>query len=485
MAEVRGDSPTRNAVVVGVEWTDAPSTGRERESRPFIARPWGAEPSARALTEDWGGQVPTGRRLYVGLDVGRRQHMVAAIPGDRMAGDGWQRAPVKGFDSTAGGFAELETWLETFGVPVQQTVVGLEPSGGWYGRPVTEWLEARGYSVVWLQNWAVHERRTLLIGKQTKTDALDARLLARVLFEKDALGTTTSILIRPPRSVIALRLLLRNRLRLVEDRIRFRGQLTGIEDVLFPELKEFFTSSISGLVARAVLECYPTPRDLAQADPAEIRRQISRRTRNGPGPARIEELRRLAAASAGLTRDVEPIVLTQAWLLRRLATVDSDLAGLDVSLREVLSNWPSRELEVMESFPCMSPLREAVLLGAIGDIATYRDDRQLRKQLGWYPEARESGSSLAYYRLGSSGNRMARREIWLWCLQLLAPRQPDTPFRGAYRRLRSRGLVGRNAIGHMASKLVSVLFFCLRHGELYDAERHARSLERGMPAASS
>jgi transposase len=65
----------------------------------------------------------------------------------------------------------------------------------------------------------------------------------------------------------------------------------------------------------------------------------------------------------------------------------------------------------------MSTMRQAVLLSAIGDFGTFRDDRQLRKFLDWYPELRESGSSTATHHLGCSGNRMARREIWLCCGQ--------------------------------------------------------------------
>ncbi len=71
---------------------------------------------------------------------------------------------------------------------------------------------------------------------------------------------------------------------------------------------------------------------------------------------------------------------------------------------------------------------------------------------------------------------MARRELWLWGLDLLSPSRTDSPFRDYYRRLRERGMVGSVAMGHLAGKLVSVLFHCLRNGTSYDAQRHARDL---------
>jgi hypothetical protein len=133
----------------------------------------------------------------------------------------------------------------------------------------------------------------------------------------------------------------------------------------------------------------------------------------------------------------------------------------------------------LDSLPVMTTLRQAVLISAIGDIATFRDDRQLRKFLGWYPELRESGSSMSKHRLALSGNRLARREFWLWSIQLLTPQAAPTPFRAYYQRLRDRGMAGHVAIGHLAGKLVSVLFFCLRRGELYDSVRHLRDLGLG------
>lgn len=124
----------------------------------------------------------------------------------------------------------------------------------------------------------------------------------------------------------------------------------------------------------------------------------------------------------------------------------------------------------------MSTLRQAVLLASIGEVACFRDDRQLRKLLGWYAEARESGTSTSKHQLGRSGNRMARRELWLWVWELISPRCPASPFSLYYRRLRGRGMAGHAAMGHAAGKLISVLFHCLRSGTLYDPLRHARDL---------
>jgi len=160
----------------------------------------GAQSTNAALTETGGGPAPDGTRLYVGIDVGRRHHLVVAIPRQRMENASWEHAAARKIATNGDGFRDLAGWLESFELEVEQVRIACEPTGGWYARTVVSWLEGYGYRVDWLQNWALHERRQLAIGKQTKTDALDARLIARLLYERDLLGMTPGFLHRPPRN---------------------------------------------------------------------------------------------------------------------------------------------------------------------------------------------------------------------------------------------------------------------------------------------
>src|SRR5262249_42309156 len=160
--------------------------------------------SAVALTETWGVTAPTGL-LYVGIDIGRRRHLAAAIPEVRMLDGSWERAPARAIPTTALGFRGLIAWLGGLGFAPDLTRIGMEPTGGWYGRTIAAWLERHGYSVDWLQNFALHDRRHLMIGKQTKTDALDARLIARLLFERERLGLKSGFLQRPRANAATVR----------------------------------------------------------------------------------------------------------------------------------------------------------------------------------------------------------------------------------------------------------------------------------------
>jgi transposase len=432
-----------------------------------------------SLTETRGGTGAAGANLYVGVDVGRFNHLIAAIPEARMENGSWDRAVARRFPTNSSGFAELVLWLESFGVPVGSVRIGCEPTGGWYAKTVVAWLDQAGYRVDWLQNWAVHDRRHLLIGKQAKTDALDARLIARLLYERERLGMVGGFLHRPPRTADGLRLLVRNRFKLLTMHTRYRLQLGGIEDVLFPEFKEIFKASTTKIAARRVLEHFPTPAELASATVEEVREVLYRQARAIRLLDSVDRLKALASTTGGLITDIEQIVRTQRWLLRQLNLLDEELERADAAIAEALEAWPSRDRAILASMPGMSALRQAVLLSTIGELSSFRTDRQLRKLLGWYPESLESGASIAKSQLGASGNRLARRELWLWSMSIVAPRFPDNGFKTYYVRLKDRGVAGHVAIGHVASKLITVLFYCMRNGEPYDPVRHARDLGFG------
>lgn len=436
----------------------------------------GTRTTEGTLTEYRDGSAPAGIRLYVGLDVGRRDHTVAAIPTPAMESGAWERMGVRHIAATGAGYLELTTWLNSFAIPMENIVIGLEPTGGWCSRTVVDWLEGHGYSIQWLQNWAVHEKRQLVLGKQTKTDALDARLVARLLYERDVLGAGRGFLHHRPRNTDALRVLVRNRYKLVTMKTRYRLQLGAVQDVLFPELKTSFRTQSTGATARHVLECFPTPAVLAAATDQDLRAAARGPARGAKLVRRLLELQTLAETSAGVTHDVDQMVRLQEWLLRQLRMVDQEIDLADQAVGDALVAWPSRDREILGSLPNVSTLRQAVLLAAIGDWRTFQTDRQLRKLLGWYPEARESGTSVSTHRLGQKGNRLARREIWLWTISLLTPQSHARPFRDYYQRLRQRGMRGNVAVGHVAGKLIGVMFHCLKSDQLYDPERHARDL---------
>jgi transposase len=93
-----------------------------------------------------------------------------------------EREQPHAYANSAAGFADLHTWLCSQGVTPQQTQVALEATGS-YADAVALFLYEQGY-VVSVLNPAVLVAYRKSVNIRSKTDALDARLLARYAAEQ-------------------------------------------------------------------------------------------------------------------------------------------------------------------------------------------------------------------------------------------------------------------------------------------------------------
>jgi len=76
-------------------------------------------------------------RIYVGIDLGYREHVAAAIPlaafNPQHRSEGWKRVKTLKFTSDASGYQRLKRYLDRLSVDSADFLVLLEPTGGYYG----------------------------------------------------------------------------------------------------------------------------------------------------------------------------------------------------------------------------------------------------------------------------------------------------------------------------------------------------------------
>src|SRR5262249_8100271 len=122
-------------------------------------------------------------RIYVGLDIGYREHVAAASPlsvfNVRRNSDAWKRVKPIHFASDAAGFARFQRYLDRHSPDPRDFLILLEPTGS-YGLTVLLYLLGKGYRVLQVDNRAVKDYREKIFGSETKTDDTDARLMARM-----------------------------------------------------------------------------------------------------------------------------------------------------------------------------------------------------------------------------------------------------------------------------------------------------------------
>src|SRR5712692_3960531 len=185
-------------------------------------------------------------RIYVGLDIGYREHVAAASPlsvfNVGRSPDGWKRVKPIHFASDATGFGRFQRYLDRHSPDPRDFLILLEPTGS-YGLTVLLYLLSKGYRVLQVENRAVKDYREKIFGSETKTDDTDARLMARMGFLHELVGEEFSIqpvLLMNP-DAAALRGMVHDLAKLQKEITRRRNQLQQMAALTFPELKAFFS----------------------------------------------------------------------------------------------------------------------------------------------------------------------------------------------------------------------------------------------------
>jgi len=408
--------------------------------------------TAIALASNPEQQVVKRERIYVGVDVGYRQHVAAASPlsvfNAQRNPNGWRQVKTIRFASDAAGFAQLQRYLDKHSSDVTDFLVLLEPTGGYYALALLLYLLGKGYRVVQVENRAVKDYREKVFASETKADEMDARLMARMGFLHELAGEEFSI--RPVHltnpDAAALKVMVGDLSVLQKEITRRRNQLQQITAATFPELKTFFRDSTASPSARALLAKFPTPQDLAAASADEIG-DVLRTTRSYRHAKRAAELRDLAQASAGV-RMLTQQHWRQGWIIRQLDVLDEARQELIEQVERISA--AHRYTLIIESLPVKSPIWTATLIAVIGDVSRFHNYAEFRAYLGWSPQVERSGSSLDSSKLAKSGVRLSRKVLGQMVMIMLTPVIRATPFRVHYERLTARGM--RPAKGNRARR---------------------------------
>jgi transposase len=417
-------------------------------------------------------------RIYVGVDVGYRQHVAAASPlavfNAQRTPNAWRQVKTVRFASDAAGFAQLQRYLDKHSAVVSEFLVLLEPTGGYYALALLLYLLGKGYQVLQVENRAVKDYREKLFGSETKADEMDARLMARMGFLHELVGEEFSI--RPVHltnpDAAALKVMVGDLNVLQKEITRRRNQLQQITAATFPELKTFFRDSTASPTARALLASFPTPQDLASATTDEVG-DVLRAARSYRHAKRAAELRELARTSAGV-RMLTQQHWRQSWIIKQLDVLEEARQDLIDQVQWISSTH--RYTPIIESLPVKSPIWTATLIAVIGDVSRFTNYAEFRAYLGWSPQVERSGSSLDSSKLANSGVRLSRKVLGQMVMIMLAPGIRSTPFRAYYERLTARGMRPAKAMGHVAGKLSAVLYSMLKTMTGYDEVKHRRAL---------
>ena len=206
----------------------------------------------------------------LGIDIAKRKH-VAALLDD----NGKRVFKNFSFGNAIEGVNLLMTKVQQVGFATENLLIGMEATGH-YWMSFYQYLSSAGFQVRLINPLMTAARRNIGI-RGTKTDSVDAELIANILREADPKFSAV-----PDDEVRQLRNLTRLRYECNHTFIAEKQRLIGLLDLVFPEYADHF-SDIFGAASRELLAQYPTAEDIKKIDIRKLTRILKEASKGRMG----------------------------------------------------------------------------------------------------------------------------------------------------------------------------------------------------------
>lgn len=376
---------------------------------------------------------------YVGIDIGKERHAVAAIDDTGRVVLGSQLLAADG-----GGYASLSGLLRKLG-PATDVLVGMEATGH-YGKLLAHRLRADGWTVhVFNPAVIAAEAKSDLRGR--KSDKLDALVIARTL--RNGRRGQSAV---TPDAAEQLKTLSRQRNFIVHQRTDAKNHLTALLDVLFPEMPGFFHDTWSASFL-ALVERFPSAMAVASADLRTLTTLLRKASRGKLGHDQATELKKTAQTSLARTRTNagEEFAAQQTAMLIRF--LDEHIERLEEQML-ACPNEIATYLASIKGLGAILPLRIA---GELGDLERFAGPNMTNRILafaGCEPRIRESGKWKGRSKMSKRGSTALRCALF----QAAHTARIHTPFFAEiYKRQIARGKAHAVAQSHVIRALVNTL----------------------------
>lgn len=378
--------------------------------------------------------------IYVGIDVAKSTHYAAV-----MNSEGVVLIEPFSFANDTPGFALLLNKVSNY--PKEDLLFGLE-STGIYSENLICFLFESGYNLAVINPIQTATLRKTNIRK-TKTDKVDTFLIIKSLMVNSYRLYTAQ-----DAQSMKLKSLCRFRQNLKKSKARLKTQLAGFVNIIFPELASFFKSGIHINTCYTLLKRYSSPFEIAALRLSSLSNLLSKSSRGRFGKSSAEALKSLAKSSVGVKNPYISIQITQT--IQQIELLEQQIDEIEKVVRDTMEQIDS----VLMTVPGIGAIDAAIILGEIGSIERFDKPCKLLAYAGLDPTVNQSGKFKARStKMSKRGSKTLRFALINAAWQLTLN---DSAFSDYYSLKRSQGLDHYGALGHVAHKLVRVIFKLLK-----------------------
>lgn len=391
------------------------------------------------------------KRLYVGIDVSKQKHDCF------ITNDGGEAlTDVFTIPNTREGFNELYRRIKSFKAQPtsEDTIVGLEATGH-YSDNIIVFLRNIGLPPIILNPLQVSLYRKGETLRKTKTDKADAKFIAKMLISKSFEPHSQSSYYNEE-----LKTLTRHRQRMVSERSRFKVSYDRLRSIVFPELESFNKGPASVTELKLLLE-FPTAGMIADCHLTHLVNIVGIYSHGRHGKEWATKLKALAKNSIGSNSPARALEMRQT--IRQIIALSNEIDMIDAAIKAFVDMSGT----TLMTIPGISYTLAATIMAEVGDITRFATPSKLQAFAGLDPTTYQSGQFT-----GQREVMVKRGSTYLRWALLQAARTSSMfdPVFGEYlKRKLAEGKHYNSAMGHVAKKLIRVIFKLMTTGEVYQA----------------
>ena len=400
-------------------------------------------------------------KQYLGIDVAKHGHAL----GSRCE-SGERHGRAFAFANDEKGFASLLERFRELGAEPEESLVVME-STGHYWMALWEFLVAHGYEVAIVNPALTDAFRKADTLRKTKTDQVDAFLIAEYARFRGLGPTRVS-----PEGAVGLKQLTRYRHHLVSERTALKNRLTSVADRIFPELAGLFSDKHSA-TARAVLNEYGTAAKVAATDIRTLTRTVRSASRGRHGRGKAEEVKEAARRSVGTTFAAGALAFEARHVTDLISHLDGEIAELDGEIARLLDPEIGG---LLQSIPGIGPVCAATIAAEIGDPDRFDEPKKLMAYAGMDSSKLQSGKFDGDRQHMSERGSAPLRNALMTAAD--KARMNDPYFGDYYDLLKARGKHHYVAVSGCARKLCGVILAVLRERRPYEPRPSIQSQQK-------
>lgn len=387
--------------------------------------------------------------FLLGIDIAKLNHVASCIDSstNEIVFSNFK------FKNDFKGFSTLLDKIKTF--DTKNLIIGLE-STSHYGENLINFLFKQHFKVALINPLQTSHLRKANI-RDAKNDNLNSLNIAKsLIFAKLNFISEKNI------NCFSLKKLTRFRSSLIKQRSKAKIQLTSLLDLLFPELQYLFKSKIHSKAIYSLLKKYPSAEEIAALKDDEISNLLYASSKGHFKKEKSIELKSLAKTTVGI-KDTS-ISLHVIQLIELIELYDKQIKDIVTKIADTVDKLDTKLLSV----PGISIIACAIILGETNNFNNFSDSTKLLAFAGLDPKIRQSGNfNASSCRMSKKGSPYLRYALIFTAWNIV---RHSEKFNKYYCLKRSQGKSHYNSLGHVAHKLVRVIFTLIKKNIVYQEE---------------